>query len=184
MLLSPGGRIWTSPATIANVMKRVVVVAAVGVVVVGGLTAAGKWRDGRVAECGKRSAGLATVDLLKSSPDGFRGDAPTSECDEDRVVAYASRQFMVVGGPGVDQLAGRVAATVDQSAVTAFYRRLLESSQWQISTRKPAPGPNAATLCATKRLDFGQAHVTLAFPATGMYEVAVSDSADAGARCV
>lgn len=165
-------------------VKRVVIVAAVGLVVVGGLTAAGKWQDERIAECGERSASLATVDLLKSSPDGFRGDVPTAECDEDRVVAYASRQFTVVGGPGVDQLAGRVATPVDQSAVTAFYRRLLESAQWQISTRQPAPGPNAATLCATKRLDFGKAHVTLSFPTTGMYEVAVSDSADAGARCV
>jgi hypothetical protein len=167
----------------AIVVKRVATVVAVGLLVVGGLAAAGKWRDGRIAECGQRSAGLATLDVLESRPDGFRADPPTAGCDEDRVAAYASRQFTSVGGPAVDQLAGRVAATVDEPAVTAFYRQLLENARWQISARQPAPGPDAAPLCATKQLDFGKAHISLSFPVTGMYEVAVSDSADAGARC-
>lgn len=165
-------------------LKRVLSVAAVGLVAVGGLTAAGKWRDGRITECGRRSTSLAALDVLDRQPDGFRPDAPYAQCDTDRVVAFASRQFTAVGGPGVDQLAGHVAAPVDESAVTEFYRQALAGAQWEIATRKPAPGPNAATLCATKHLDFGQAHITLSFPVTGMYEVAVSDSADAGARCV
>ena len=165
-------------------VKRAATVAAVGLLVVGGLTAAGKWRDGRLAECGRRSTTLAALDLLSQGPEGFRADDPSAECDPDSVVASASRQFTAAGGPAVDQLAGRAAAPADESAVTAFYQRLLATAHWEIATRKPAPGPNPAALCATKQLDFGKAHLTLSFPTANMYEISVADSVDAGARCV
>jgi hypothetical protein len=53
------------------------------------------------------------------------------------VVAYAGRQFLAVGGPGIDQLAGAAVATVDEGAVTGYYRGILEGSGWQVTAGSP-----------------------------------------------
>jgi hypothetical protein len=165
-------------------LKRTALVSAGVLLAAGGLFAADKWHDGRVAECERRSTDLSAIDLLSRQPDGVQPDAPYAGCDQESVVAYAGRQFVTVTGPAVDNLTGRVAARLDEAAVTAFYRQALISAGWQISTRTPAPGPNAASLCATKKLAFGEANANLSFPVTGTYDLFVADDINAGARCV
>jgi hypothetical protein len=164
-------------------LKRVLAVGAGVLLVGGGLAGAGKWRDGRIAACEQRGTRLAALEELDRRPDGFRPDAPTAGCDTDRVVAYAARQFTAVNGPGVDQLTDRVAGSVDESAVTGFYRQMLTDAAWTVSTRTPAPGENAASLCASKKTASATTYVNLSFPVGTMYEIFVADSADAGARC-
>lgn len=158
---------------------------AVGVVLAaGGLAAAGEWNDARIAACEQRSARLSALDLLDRHPEGFQPLPPGFGCDSDRVVAFASRQFMATNGPTVDVLSGRVAASVEEQDVTAFYQHVLKDGGWQISTRKAAPGPNAASLCARKELPFGKTYINLSFRVDGMYELMAADAADTGAVCL
>ncbi|MBL7261321.1 hypothetical protein [Paractinoplanes lichenicola] len=159
--------------------RRLIAVGASLVLGAAALVAVDSWHDRRIERCDRESARLAGIDLLGQGPDGFRPDPPASGCDVDRAVAYATRQFIAVGGPGVDRLDGRSTATVDRAAVTAFYRRALEDAAWRISDRVPEPGPNAAALCASKP----QTYVNVSFPAEGLYEVFLADHEDAGARC-
>jgi hypothetical protein len=159
-------------------MRKHVAGLAVGVLLAaGGWVAAGKWHDARVAACEQRSVRLATLDI--GHPDGVRPVQPASGCDRDRVVAYASWQFVATNGPSVDSLSDQVAADVHEQDVTAFYRRVWSDAEWQISTREPASGP----LCARKKLAFGETYVNLSFGVDGMYQLMAADAADAGAVC-
>jgi hypothetical protein len=90
---------------------------------------------------------------------------------------------VATNGPGVDALAHRVAADVDERDVTSFYRGVLQDAGWQISSRAPAAGPDAANLCARKDLPFGRTYVNLSFGVAGMYQLMAADTADAGAVC-
>ena len=165
-------------------LKRGIATGAGVVLAIGGLTAVGKWHDHRVAVCEQRGAGLAAIDLLQRHPEGFRPDQPHSGCDPESVVAFAGRRFASTGGPALDALADRVAVDIDERAVTDFYRRVLRNAGWQLSDRTPAPGPDAAAVCASTRLSSGRTHFTLSFADDGAaYEVLVSDSAETGPRC-
>jgi len=152
-------------------LKRAALAGAGLLMVAGGWVAAGTWRDARVAACEQRSARLAAFDLLDRQPAGFRPVDTFSGCDLDRVVAYAGRQFMTVGG------------VVDEPAVTAFYRDLLENAGWRIAASTRTPRPDAAVLCAGKETAFGKAHVAVSFPTAGMYAVDFSDSAETEDGC-
>jgi hypothetical protein len=99
-------------------------------------------------------------------------------------VAFASRQFIATNGPTVDASSDRVAANVEEQDVTAFYQHALRDGEWQVSTRKAAPGPNAASLCARKELPFGETYINLSFRVDGMDELMAADVADAGAVCL
>jgi hypothetical protein len=165
-------------------LKRGSAVGAGVVLALGGVTAAGKWHEHRVAVCAQRGAVLAAIDLFRRHPDGFRLDEPYSGCDSESVVAFAGWRFASTGGPTGDALADRVVVDVDERAVTDFYRQVLRSAGWQISGRTPAPSADAAALCASTTLRSGKTHVTLSFLDDGAYEVLVSDSVEAGPRCV
>ncbi|GAB1644492.1 hypothetical protein [Krasilnikovia sp. MM14-A1259] len=163
--------------------KRMSAAGAGLVLAVGGWVAAGHWTQGRIAACEQRSAVLSTLEVLNRQPDSVRPDSPAFGCDQDRIVAYASRQFHAATGPTVDRLSDRVAGDVDHAAVTAFYRQALEGDKWRILARKATPGPDAASLCARKELPFGTVYLDVSFPFAGSYEVTAADTTGAGARC-
>src|SRR5256885_11827542 len=96
--------------------NRIVAAGATVVLSVGGWTLASRWDDHRVAACEQRSTRLSALDVLNRRPDGFQPDSsPAAGCDVDRVVAYASRQFLAVGGPRGDALDGHATpASVDE----------------------------------------------------------------------
>lgn len=165
------------------VWKRVATTVVVGVLLAGGWVVAGKWHDARVAACEQRSARMSTLEPGLRHPDGLQPLQPDHGCDLDRLVAFASWQFVATNGPGGDALVHRVAATVPERDVTAFYRRTLDDAGWQISAREPAPGPDAARLCARKDLPFGRTYLNLSFGVDGMYQLMAADAADAGAVC-
>ena len=147
-------------------------------VAAGGYTA-DRWSDHRLARCEQRSDRFSALDLFAHRPGGYDpAGSPSAGCDVDRVVAYASLQFLSTnGGPSGDDLpTGNTAPQVDRAAVTAFYRGLFGDD---FDVRTPAPGPNAAGLCAAKDGTF----VDVSFPLAGTYELTVADKPDTDASC-
>jgi hypothetical protein len=149
-------------------LKRLVAVGAGVLLVAGGVIAAGRWQDARVAACEQRGGQFAALDLFNRPPGGFQAEPTVAGCDTDRVVAYAIRQFRAPGGPGGDSLADRVVASVDRDAVAAFYRPYLRADGWSIVPR--------GALCATR----DRATFSLSFPVAGSYETRVEDSSGCG----
>jgi hypothetical protein len=164
------------------VNRRFLVAGAAFLLVAAGGYAADRWSDHRLARCEQRGDRFSASDLFARRPGGYNpAGSPSAGCDIDRVAAYASLQFLATnGGPSGDALSsGSTAPQVDRAAVTAFYRGLLGGDAWRFDVRTPAPGPNAAGLCADK----DGTYVNVSFPMAGTYELTVADKPDTSANC-
>ncbi|MFI7599699.1 hypothetical protein [Actinoplanes sp. NPDC049681] len=148
-------------------MRKLAIVIVGGLLLVGGLTGAGRRQQDRVGHCHQRAAEWANLALLGTYPDSLQPTGAYSGCDEERVVAYAGRQFNGV---------------VEQQVVD-FYRRALAQDGWRVADRVPSPGDSSAVLCARRDIGGVEAYANLAVVTAGTYDLQVADDLDSGARC-